>query len=603
MRNYLVLFEKGVALMLLSILSLFGNDLSAQITVYPYFANDKKVIILQGSEYWDWSSNIKDNLESMQSSQPSINGLVFHVGPNYGRASYAFNNEVWSESSLRFDELKMIANKWTTFTDNFILVWGHARNTDVDFFNDEHWSQIIKNTELLGKAVKTAGCKGILFDPEFYSSGETYSPWWFSMSGKFIPPYVGRGTSFKDASAKARQRGREYVQALQVHMPDITILTTFLHSGAWCYCNDDKGKLSGTKYALLAAFADGMFEALNPGATIIDGNEPSFYIDETRKFVENSDQTDYKFCRIDAPKGLCDTEVIKKWNKQGQVAMSTYMDLCYNRYSPDAWNTPDYQSKWMTHNVYNSLMTTDKYVWIYIERMDFWTGENAPEGVDVYSDINMAVDKFRKGEALGYDMYKTANNFQYHSEIQAQFIYEPLVTLSVQAKDEIPGNMAITANVDPATSIISVQFYINSLLAGSVFKAPYTLTRLLADSTYTITARAFKKDGTHTTSAPLALKPGLVNNEPDYNLKNPLGFKMYPNPLLTGFLTIQIPKNTLKNSHITIIDSSGRLIYAQTLNSFEKELKIPYETFGYKGTFLISLESGGSVANHKLEVL
>jgi len=114
-----------------------------------------------------------------------------------------------------------------------------------------------------------------------------------------------------------------------------------------------------------------MFEGLNPGATIIDGNEPSYYIDDTRKFVENTDQTDYKFCRFDGPKSLCDPAILKKWHSQGQVAMAPYLENCYNRYTPNVWSTPDYQSKWMTHNIYNSLMTTDQYVWIYIESMDF----------------------------------------------------------------------------------------------------------------------------------------------------------------------------------------------------------------------------------------
>jgi len=481
------------------------TEMSAQEFLYPFKATQKKIIILQGSHYWDWSEDLKDNIENMQASHPYINGVVFHVGPKYDQSSYAFDNESWTENSLRFNELKAISGKWTNFTDNFILLRGNSNNAGPDFFDDKLWKQIITNTELLGKAVKTGGCKGIVFDPEFYSGNHTYSPWWYNKAEKYSAPYKEKGISFGDVTVKARQRGKEYVQALQKHMPQVTILTTFLYSSAWAYCYNDIQKQPDSPYALLASFGNGMLEGLNRGSILIDGNEPSYYIDETRKYLEGSDENDYSYTRYDATIKLCDATALKKWNAQGQVAMSPYLDNYYNIYSPVSWSTPEYQSKWMMHNVYNSLLASDQYVWVYIESTDFWKTTNTPAGVDIYKDIRTAVDKFRKGEALGYDMYKSDENYKFQSDKQAQFIYGPVPRVSVKYDKSLPGNVTIQVDTDNGTAVSKVKFYINSVIAGESDKQPYILKKWLPEGNFCIVARTFNVDGTHCTSAPLII--------------------------------------------------------------------------------------------------
>ena len=393
--------KKSILLLLLSQVLL--TSILAQDPVYPFKPKDKKIITYHASNYYDWAPDLAKNLTSMQQNRPYMNGVAFHVGSNYGFPNLAFNNEVWTETSLKFTDLETIKSKWTTLTDNFVLVWAHSRNVNPDFFNDNLWAQIIKNTEILGKAVKTAGCKGIMFDAEFYSAGETYSPWWYSKSNtKGSPPYTDK--TFEIVKAKARQRGKEYVKALQVHMPSITILTTFLYGYCWDYCYGDIQKQPDSEYALLPAFADGMLEALNAESLLIDGNETSYYINSSREHVENSDAS-YNHVRLEATPKVCDPALLSKWHKQGQIAMAPYLELCYNRYNPQSWSTPEYQSKWMMHNVYNGLLTTDQYVWLYIENTNFWTGKGAPAGVDMNADVNTAVSKFRNNEALGFDMY------------------------------------------------------------------------------------------------------------------------------------------------------------------------------------------------------
>ena len=469
----------------------------------PYHADKKVVVLNNGVDYWTWGKGLADRLEKMQTDRPFVDGAVFHIGAEEGAPLWAFNREKWTEQKLMFGELERIAQKSTRYKDNFILVSAHARNAKPDFFDDALWIDIVANAELLGKAVKISGSRGIVFDAEFYSTKESYSPWWYDRTDKKIAhesPYIQRGQSFETVKAKARQRGREYMAALQKEKPDITVMTLFLYSlPRACALTDEK--LPKSDYSLLPAFGDGMLEALGSNASIIDGHEGSYYIDESRKYFEDSDQGDYPFARK-AGQTLCAPELLSKWNARGQVAMAPYVDLCYNLYSPAKWRTTEYQSRWLQHNIYNSLLASDQYVWIYVEKIEFWTGAGTPPGLDLARDVKDAVTRYRDGKPLGYDMFKAANIYQYENDKQAEFISSPSITLTRQ--DAGPdGKVLLSVEMEPAVDISHVEFYVNSFKISEVSSGPYSTSVILPGGDAVAFARAFTKDGRHMTSAPL----------------------------------------------------------------------------------------------------
>jgi len=47
----------------------------------------------------------------MQVNKPFMDGVILHTGATYCQPCFAFNNEVWTDSSLRFNELETIAGK------------------------------------------------------------------------------------------------------------------------------------------------------------------------------------------------------------------------------------------------------------------------------------------------------------------------------------------------------------------------------------------------------------------------------------------------------------------------------------------------------------
>nr|MBA3705835.1 T9SS type A sorting domain-containing protein [Bacteroidota bacterium] len=258
----------------------------------------------------------------------------------------------------------------------------------------------------------------------------------------------------------------------------------------------------------------------------------------------------YKHVRLEATPKVCDPTLLPKWNKQGQVAMTPYLEFCYNRYNPQNYSTPLYQSKWMTHNIYNSLLTTDQYVWTYIESMNFWTAQNAPPDVNVFLDIETAVRKFRNDEALGYDMYNTGSGM-------SQFITSPTIKITAPANNSFintAGNITITADVNPTSSIARVEFYANSLKIGEKLSAPYSITNYFLKENYTVFARVFKTDGTHNSSGPVNLIANIVTGvfKMDETSTN-----IYPNPAKTELI---VTGDLQQNTNYEIISILGKTV-------------------------------------------
>jgi hypothetical protein len=85
--------------------------------------------------------------------------------------------------------------------------------------------------------------------------------------------------------------------------------------------------------------------------------------------------------------------------------MALYVDQYFGlRANPTAGNkmSPEERAKWFEHNVYYSLKTTDKYVWCYSEKMNWWTGVDVPTGSD--EAVRAAREKVQKGAELGFDL-------------------------------------------------------------------------------------------------------------------------------------------------------------------------------------------------------
>jgi hypothetical protein len=214
----------------------------------------------------------------------------------------------WFQSSV--DQLRSC--KFTRFTDNFAAVG--ANPGSVDWFDDEGWRQIVDHWRIAAWLAKQSGLKGLLFDPEPYTPPHSQ----FSYASQ----ERRSRHSFKEYAAKARQRGRQVMQAVVEQYPGITIFCYFMNSVcATATGRADPGPaLAAQGYGLYPAMIDGWLDAAPPTVTLVDGCESAYLYNSRQQFLESAVEI----------KGACQEllspENRAKYRAQVQVGFGMYLD-------------------------------------------------------------------------------------------------------------------------------------------------------------------------------------------------------------------------------------------------------------------------------------
>jgi len=363
---------------------LFPAELSAE-------QRPKKKIVEYG---WDvpYPDFVRDNIREME--KRPFDGIIFRTKD----FNHAFDVRPWKQADLQpqLDTLAQI--EWQKFRDNFLTLYA-ANNWNMDWFNNEHWKVIAENMKLFSLAVRSGHCVGLCFDPEPYGT----DPW--------IYPGTYKDRSFQEVAEQVRRRGRQFITALQEHMPQLTILSLF-QLGLFGDIMDEpdaqvrQQKLLKKWMILLPAFYNGILEAAAPGTILIDGNESAYYYESPDEFYRA-----YHLIRQRA-QTLVPELLRKKYNAQVQAGMALYIDQTLAKRTTETTShflSPDQQLKFFEHNVYYALTTTDEYVWCYSERMNWWL---PPEKVEkdrvlpagVEEALISARQKYEQGKPLGYDI-------------------------------------------------------------------------------------------------------------------------------------------------------------------------------------------------------
>ncbi len=351
----------------------------------------KKKIVEYG---WDvpYPDFVRDNIREME--KRPFEGIIFRTKG----FDHIFDTRPWEKEKLQpqLDTLAQI--KWKKFTDNFLTLYA-ASKWKMDWFNDEHWNVIVKNMKLFSLAVRSGNCVGACFDPEPYGT----DPW--------VYPGPYKDKPFDEVYEQVRRRGRQFIIALQEHMPQIRILSLF-QLGLFSHVVDEpdtgirRQKLLKQWMPLLPAFCIGMLEGAAPGTILIDGNESAYYYENHHKFYEA-----YHLIRQRA-QTLVPEELRKKYNSQVQVGMALYIDQTLGKRTVQTisqFMTAEQQLKFFEHNVYYALTTSDEYIWCYSERMNWWLPPEKvqkdrilPPGVE--QALISARQIYEQGKPLGFDI-------------------------------------------------------------------------------------------------------------------------------------------------------------------------------------------------------
>lgn len=357
----------------------------------PVWAKPNEVPLPLGKkliEYgWDvpTTEQVRKNIDKME--KRPFDGVIFRLegGGN------VLVPDPWNEQRFDKDYKNAERIRWDRFTDNFVIMWAAS---DQDWFSDSQWATIVNNIRLVARAGRLARCVGICFDAEPYGD----NPWDYAKMAHHDTK------SFEEYQAMVRQRGTQFIQAVEAELPDPQILTFFQLSYFANLCLPmDPGfrqeKLSKEHYALLPAFLEGMLAGSQPGTRIVDGNEGAYYYKDRQQYFEKYHQITQRGLYLipDELQGLYREKVC--------VGQALYVDQYFGLREQKVLGhflTPEQRPQWFEHNLYWAIYTTDKYVWCYSERMNWWEGENVPQGCE--EAILSARRKIANGQPLGIDL-------------------------------------------------------------------------------------------------------------------------------------------------------------------------------------------------------
>ena len=144
-----------------------------------------------------------------------------------------------------------------------------------------------------------------------------------------------------------------------------------------------------------------------PGTVIVDGDERSYYYNRELHYF----QTYHSIHQTGL--ALIPQELRSKYRRQVQCGHAVYLDyLCGTMatHTEATYITPEERARWVEHNAYWALMSSDRYVWVYGERMNWWNGWNLPDYLE--GALRSAKEKVAQGRPLGFDVEEIARKGQ-----------------------------------------------------------------------------------------------------------------------------------------------------------------------------------------------
>ena len=310
-----------------------------------------------------------------------------------------FSHVFWMKDAGRayVDEQRKLLEsvKWEKFTDNFFMMYARS---NMDWFSDEDWGPdglVLRNVGYCAEVAKAGGLVGICFDME---------PFWGRNPWGYADQPRADEKSFAEFEQVIRKRGAQFVNRIEEEFPNPVIHTFFLVS----YFNEaalepDPAKrdeiLKGEFYGLVPAFVNGMVEAADPGTIITDGNEHSYYYKEPLDYYEAYHEIQQLSQQLIPP------ELRAKYRAHVQCAQALFLDVLIDTFrvrTPSTYMTPEERARFVEHNVYWALKTSDRYVWFYSEYTNWWTGGRIPPYLE--KAVESARTKVAKGEPLGFEI-------------------------------------------------------------------------------------------------------------------------------------------------------------------------------------------------------
>jgi hypothetical protein len=389
---------------------------SAQVVYDP---PEKKLIDF--CQHSPLMSYYKDNILNYEKGP--FDGITLRLSKEVGGGNI-FMVDDWAKvpAERKEAEMKLAASlpESTVLTDNFLALFGASQ---MDWFSDDDWAKAEEYIRFGARIAKAAHCEGILWDAEPYKPGK--NPWKFSDQEKV------NVHSFEEYYAQIRKRGAQFIRALQEEYPGVVIfslreLSDFQQGSPFSapiFPVTDKMKavdvMKDAWWGMHIPFYVGIMEGISTDATFIDGNEEAyFYTSPLEYYMVRS-------VLMDEAKALLPTDL---WSKHtasfrlGHAIAPEYIQgnwlglkpFPYRLSGQGAVMSKEDRIKWLEHNTYYALRSSDRYAWTWAEGIDWWTGDQLPEG---FKDALLsAKKKVAGGQPLGFDIEEMIRNAQDKAE-------------------------------------------------------------------------------------------------------------------------------------------------------------------------------------------
>lgn len=309
---------------------------------------------------WDEPSPAFMHANAERMDRLGFDGVIFHAEPVVNGQPVNFAWSCWSTKKFEYEQFtKNLADlqacNFQRLTSNFLRF--NVCPGDVDWFDDAGFAVINHNARVAARVAREGRCKGFMFDVEMYH--------------KSLFTYQAQAhkdtKSFAEYEVIVRQRGREFMQAVNAEYPDITMMLTYGYSITGV--GTDRSK---AVYGLLKAFLDGMFEVAASKTTIVDGWEGAYAYRHHKQYVAAADMMRRKMA--------AECAVPDKYRRHLRVAFGVWMDQNFRRYG---WNLQDFERNYFTpeefaYTLFAGLNVSDEYVWVYTEKPLWWTHTRVP---------------------------------------------------------------------------------------------------------------------------------------------------------------------------------------------------------------------------------
>lgn len=263
------------------------------------------------------------------------------------------------------DNLQTMSSQYAFWANSFTLVKLNSSSEAIDFYDDDAWNNyILPNAQTAAAITKKAGLKGIFIDVENY--GQLPALFSSTIQKSLSPANASR--TLAEYQAKVKERGQQFIAALNKEYPDITVIFTITLV--------PKDPLK--KYDLLPEFIDGVIENANPLTRLHDGFLESYYAKINR--TVNNNYPDLAQARswltVKRPQLSHNPSLYASRMHPGLAMQLTY--LCKNALNTEEGCYYNSRNPTGSHNTTTEiairarLRYTEGYVWIYAKGVKAW---------------------------------------------------------------------------------------------------------------------------------------------------------------------------------------------------------------------------------------